>query len=114
MLPVGRLAATSPAAEPAKLTVRGDGSFPSIPLVVTVEAEDKLAFQDCLAEITAPTLVAGGENDPFYTPALFRETANGIPNAQLCLYPNMGHPASGKQFHQDILAFLREEMTRGV
>lgn len=33
------LAATSPAAEPAKLTVRGDGSFPSIPVVVTVEAE---------------------------------------------------------------------------
>jgi len=28
-----------------------------------------------LGEITAPTLVIAGERDPFYSPALFRETA---------------------------------------
>ena len=77
-------------------------------VIITVEAEDRFNFKDRLHEITAPTLIAAGELDPFYTPALFRETAAGIPNAKLCLYPNMGHPAGGKQFQQDVLTFLRE------
>jgi pimeloyl-ACP methyl ester carboxylesterase len=76
-------------------------------LVVTVEAEDKHAFKDRLHEITAPTLVVAGDQDPFYTETLFRETAAGIPQAQLILYPGMGHPAAGKQFERDVLAFLR-------
>jgi pimeloyl-ACP methyl ester carboxylesterase len=76
-------------------------------LVVLVEAEDQFNLKDRLNEIQAPTLVAAGERDPFYTPELFRQTAQGIPNARLCLYPNMGHPASGKQFKQDVLEFLR-------
>jgi pimeloyl-ACP methyl ester carboxylesterase len=80
-------------------------------LVVTIEAEDKFAFKDRLAEIAAPTLVAGGANDFFYSPALFRETADGIPNAKLCLYEKMGHPAGGKQFRRDVLAFLRNELS---
>jgi pimeloyl-ACP methyl ester carboxylesterase len=77
-------------------------------LVVTVQAEDRHAFRDRLAEIVAPTLVVAGENDPFYTPDLFRETAAGIPNARLCLYKDMGHTAGGKQFRQDVLTFLRD------
>ena len=51
-------------------------------LIVTVEAEDKHDFKDRLAEITAPTLVTGGDQDPFYSETLFRETAEGIPNAR--------------------------------
>jgi pimeloyl-ACP methyl ester carboxylesterase len=82
-------------------------------VVVTVEAEDKFAFKDRLAEIAAPTLVAAGGSDPFYTPALFRETAEGIPNGKLCLYENKGHPAGGKQFRRDVLAFLRGESPYG-
>jgi pimeloyl-ACP methyl ester carboxylesterase len=78
-------------------------------LVVTVEAKDQHAFQDRLAEIAAPTLVVGGADDFFYSPALFRETAAGIPNARLCLYEKMGHPAGGKQFRRDVLAFLRDK-----
>jgi len=78
-------------------------------LIVTVEAEDQHNFKDRLSQITAPALVVAGEQDPFYTPALFRETAAGIPQARLCLYPNMGHPAAGKQFERDVLAFLRED-----
>jgi pimeloyl-ACP methyl ester carboxylesterase len=77
-------------------------------LVVTVEAEDKFNFKARLAEISAPTLVIAGTKDPFYTVQLFRETAEGIPNARLILYEGMGHPASGKQFGQDVLAFLKE------
>ncbi len=79
-------------------------------LVVTVEAEDRFNFRDRLAEIAAPTLVIAGEEDPFYSPELFRETAEGIPNARLILYPGMGHTATGKQFGRDLLAFLKEEM----
>lgn len=77
-------------------------------LVVTVEAEDTHDFKDHLGEISAPTLVVAGDRDPFYTQTLFRETAEGIPNARLILYPGMGHPASGKQFGRDVLAFLQE------
>ncbi|MBC7097811.1 alpha/beta hydrolase [Candidatus Bipolaricaulota bacterium] len=78
-------------------------------LVITIEAEDKHDFKDRLAQIKAPTLVVGGDKDPFYTEALFRKTAKGIPNARLVLYRGMGHPASGKQFGQDVMEFLNEK-----
>lgn len=75
--------------------------------VVTVEAEDRHNFKDRLGAITAPTLVVAGDQDPFYPAALLRETAVGIPHAQLILYPGMGHPATGEQFGRDVLAFLK-------
>jgi pimeloyl-ACP methyl ester carboxylesterase len=78
-------------------------------LVVTIVAEDVLDFRDRLHAIGVPVLVAAGTLDPFYSEALFRETAAGIPNARLKLYPGMGHPAYGRQFEQDVLAFLRGE-----
>ena len=75
-------------------------------LIVTIEAEDVHDFRDRLREITAPALIIAGAEDPFYTEALFRETAAGIPGARLVLYPGMGHPAHGKRFAHDVLAFL--------
>ncbi len=78
-------------------------------LIVTIEAEDQHAFKDRLSEISAPTLVIAGLDDPFYSPALFRETAAGIPNARLVIYEKMRHPAIGKQFEREVLAFLKEE-----
>jgi pimeloyl-ACP methyl ester carboxylesterase len=80
-------------------------------LVVTIEAEDRFNFQARLGEIHAPTLVVAGEKDPFYSPALFQDTAAGIPGARLVLYPRMGHPAGGKQFRQDVLGFLSARNT---
>jgi pimeloyl-ACP methyl ester carboxylesterase len=77
-------------------------------LVVTIEAEDKHDFKDRLGQITAPTLVIAGDQDPFYSEALFRETAEGIPNARLILYKGMGHPAHGEQFRRDVLLFLKD------
>jgi pimeloyl-ACP methyl ester carboxylesterase len=76
-------------------------------LIVTIEAEYNHNFKARLAQITAPTLVIAGDKDPFYTETLFRETAEGIPNAKLILYKGMGHPAFGKQFHRDVLLFLK-------
>jgi pimeloyl-ACP methyl ester carboxylesterase len=75
-------------------------------LIVTILAEDAHDFRSRLHEIAAPTLVVAGADDPFYTEALFRETAEGIPGARLILYPGMGHPAHGRQFARDVLAFL--------
>ena len=76
-------------------------------LVVTVEAEDRFRFRERLGDVGAPTLVVASELDQFYTPDLFRETAAGIPGARLVLYPGMGHPAQGRRFEHDVLAFLR-------
>jgi pimeloyl-ACP methyl ester carboxylesterase len=82
--------------------------------VVTIEAEDKHNFKARLGQITAPTLVVAGADDPFYPEALFRETAEGIPNARLILYKGMGHPAGGKQFRRDVLSFLKEGVTENA
>lgn len=79
-------------------------------MVATIEAEYKHNFKDRLGQIKAPTLVIGGDKDPFYTEALFRETAEGIPNAKLIIYRGMGHPASGNQFHRDVLSFLKDTL----
>ncbi len=76
--------------------------------MVTVEAEDRHDFRGRLAEIKAPTLVIAGARDPFYTEELLRETAAGIPNARLVLYPGKGHAPTGKEFARDVLGFLQE------
>jgi pimeloyl-ACP methyl ester carboxylesterase len=75
-------------------------------LIVTIEAEDVHNFKDRLGEIQSPTLVVAGAKDPCFTEELFRETAAGIPNAKLILYPGVGHPANGKQFGRDVRGFL--------
>ena len=96
MLPLGAfLMSLSPPKDPSDL-------------IVTIEAEDVHNFKDRLGEIQTPTLVVAGAKDPCYTEELFRETAAGIPNARLILYPEMGHPAGGKQFKRDVLGFLNE------
>ncbi len=79
-------------------------------LVVMVEAEDKHDFRARLGEIRAPALVIAGARDPCYTEALLRETAAGIPNARLILYPEKGHAPAGKRFERDVLAFLQQDV----
>jgi len=77
--------------------------------LVEVEAEVNHNFPlERLAEIKVPTLIIGGEEDPFY---LTRETAEGIPNAKLILYEGFRHNAINDnklQFQKDILDFLKE------
>jgi pimeloyl-ACP methyl ester carboxylesterase len=83
-------------------------------LWITVQAEDKHDFRDRLGEIAAPTLVIGGDQDFFYTPTLFRETAAGIPGGRLVLYSGKGHTPSGRRFREDALAFLTEGFSSAV
>jgi pimeloyl-ACP methyl ester carboxylesterase len=78
-------------------------------MIVTIEAEDRFDATADLHRISAPTLVVGGDRDAFYSPEIFRATADGIPNGRLCLYEGKGHVgALGKQFATDTLAFLAE------
>jgi pimeloyl-ACP methyl ester carboxylesterase len=62
-----------------------------------------------LGEISAPSLVIGGTEDPFFSEDLLRETAERIPDATLRLYESVGHgvPKERKRrYEQDALAFL--------
>jgi pimeloyl-ACP methyl ester carboxylesterase len=77
-------------------------------LLVTYAASNEHDFSGRLSEIKAPTLVVAGDQDPFYPKTFIRETAEGIPNAELVLYEGVGHPASGKRFGPDVLSFLKE------
>ncbi|MFW6122375.1 MAG: alpha/beta fold hydrolase [Petrotogales bacterium] len=76
--------------------------------LVNVEAKDKHNFKNTLTEIKVPTLVIGGEDDYFYP---IRETAAGIPNAELIIYKGFGHNAwldNRRQFQEDVLSFLNK------
>ncbi len=91
----------------APLAGMGRGWDPS-DFVATLRAEDAFDLGDRLAEIGAPTLVIGGEHDRLYTPELFRETAERIPDAQLIVYEDRGHGGSlsDRRFARDVVSFL--------
>jgi pimeloyl-ACP methyl ester carboxylesterase len=55
------------------------GSGDPSDMLVTINAEDAFDASQELHRITAPTLLIAGERDRFYTPELFRETAERIP-----------------------------------
>ena len=61
-----------------------------------------------LAQITAPTLVIGGEQDQSLGGEASREIAAQIPGAQLKIYPQWGHGLyeEAKDFNQLVLDFL--------
>ncbi|MEV6428679.1 alpha/beta hydrolase [Nocardia sp. NPDC051463] len=73
-----------------------------------VRAEDGFDLSGRLGDITAPTLVIGGERDSAYSPATFRHTADGIPNSRLIIYPGTSHMGAIKhpRFAADIADFL--------
>jgi pimeloyl-ACP methyl ester carboxylesterase len=78
-------------------------------MLVMARAEDAFDLADRLGEITAPTLVIGGARDFYYTPELFRRTAEAIPNGQLVLYPKADHKRtfSNGRFFRDVIGFCR-------
>ncbi|MEV6767011.1 alpha/beta hydrolase [Nocardia sp. NPDC051030] len=76
-----------------------------------IRAEDAFNLSDRLSDITAPTLILGGDRDAAYTPVTFRHTAAGIPNSHLTIYPRTSHIGVTRhpRFTPDITAFLRAD-----
>jgi pimeloyl-ACP methyl ester carboxylesterase len=80
-------------------------------MLVTVAAEDTFDACPQLHRITAPTLLVAGGRDRYYSPELFRQTAERIPNGRLRLYPDKGHAGvlTHKPAIREIVAFLRTD-----
>ncbi|SEG99228.1 Alpha/beta hydrolase family protein [Nonomuraea solani] len=72
------------------------------------QAEDSFDVRGRLAGLRTPTLVVGGERDLAYSPELFRETADGLPNGKVLIYPGASHLGTfrHKRFASDVAAFL--------
>lgn len=60
-------------------------------LLVTLDAEDAFDVRADLRRVSAPTLVVGGSRDVAYSPALFRDTAGGVQDGRVHLFPGWGH-----------------------
>jgi pimeloyl-ACP methyl ester carboxylesterase len=79
--------------------------------LTTLEADLGHDTTDWLPELSMPTLVIGGTEDPFFSESLLRETAEKIPDAELRVYEGVGHgvPKEKKRrYEDDTLAFLSE------
>ena len=80
-------------------------------MVAILMAEDAFDLGDRLHEITAPTLLIGGDRDSNYSPDLMKQTAERIPHARLIMYPGRRHSETmtDRRFISDMLAFLTGE-----
>jgi len=81
----------------------------SLDFAIVLDSDIDLDVADKLPRISAPTLVIGGANDPFYGADMIRETAKLIPNAELCLIEGGGHAVvktQTKVFEDRLLKFL--------
>ena len=99
----------------ARAFVRVFGRFvfkvPSDPpdFLTTLEADLNHDTTGRLGEISAPSLIVGGSEDPFFSESLLRETAEKIPDATLRVYEGVGHgvPKERKRrYEEDTLAFI--------
>jgi pimeloyl-ACP methyl ester carboxylesterase len=91
---------------------------PSAPqdFLTTLEADLNHDTTGRLREISAPTLIIGGSDDPFFSESLLRETAQKIPDATLHVYEGIGHgvPKERKRrYENDTIAFLDDRL-RGL
>jgi pimeloyl-ACP methyl ester carboxylesterase len=60
-------------------------------LIVTIEAENKFDLSDGLAQMSASTVIIGGSQDGYYSPEIFKGTANSILNAGYVELAKKGH-----------------------
>ncbi|MFE3257909.1 alpha/beta fold hydrolase [Nocardia sp. NPDC059091] len=83
--------------------------------VAFLRAEDVFDIGARLGDITAPTLVIGGDRDTGYPVETFRRTAAGIPGARLIIYPGATHMGVIRhaRFAEDVASFTAtRERTR--
>jgi pimeloyl-ACP methyl ester carboxylesterase len=73
-----------------------------------LDARETAALAPRLGEITCPTAVVWGAQDPFLPPALGRRLADAIPGATLEVLPGMRHfvPEDAPRQVADALAAL--------
>ncbi|GAA4988066.1 alpha/beta hydrolase [Pseudonocardia tropica] len=82
-----------------------------------LDSDVHLDVAGSLGRIAAPTLVVGGENDPFYGADNITGTARLIPGAPLCLLRGGGHAVVKQRpraFETAVLEFLREGSATGA
>jgi pimeloyl-ACP methyl ester carboxylesterase len=80
-------------------------------MVAMLRAEDAFDLGDRLHEITAPTLLIGGDQDCNYPPELLKQMTERIPHAHVSMYPGRNHNTifTDRRFYHDVIAFLEEE-----
>ncbi|SEH00928.1 Pimeloyl-ACP methyl ester carboxylesterase [Nonomuraea solani] len=78
--------------------------------ITVLNAEDGFDLRGRLHDIKAATLLIQGDKDLVYPLDLARQTADGIPDARLVVYPGRGHSATftDERFAPDALAFLTD------
>jgi pimeloyl-ACP methyl ester carboxylesterase len=71
-------------------------------------AEINFDVTNRLADVTARTLVIGGDADRVYGPDILRATAHGVRDGRLVLYPGTSHGATltRRTLGRDVLGFL--------
>lgn len=77
-------------------------------MVAFGRAEDRFDLSTRLADVSVPTLVIGGDRDDVYGPAIFSETAQGVRDGRLVLYPKASHGTTftAPRLADDVTAFL--------
>jgi pimeloyl-ACP methyl ester carboxylesterase len=82
-------------------------------MLITIAAEDQFDAEPHLDRVTAPTLVVGGEADPFYSSDLFRRTAAGVQDGRAVIFPGKGHmyTSVSRTASNIILGFLLSDYT---
>jgi pimeloyl-ACP methyl ester carboxylesterase len=78
-------------------------------MVAFARAEDAFDVMDRLDDISAPTLVVGGEHDNVYGLDLLRGTADGVRDGRLIVYPGASHASAmtDKRLGDDVATFLQ-------
>jgi pimeloyl-ACP methyl ester carboxylesterase len=77
--------------------------------LITLEADLNHDTTGRLGEISTPSLIIGGSEDPFFSEGLLRETAEKMPRCTLRLYEGVGHgvPKERKRrYEEDTLEFV--------
>lgn len=65
-------------------------------MLVTLDAEAAFDVGDQLDQVAAPTLVIGGAKDPFYPREMFEQTAAGVQEGRVHIYPDWGHERAAR------------------
>jgi pimeloyl-ACP methyl ester carboxylesterase len=85
--------------------------------LTTLEADLNHDATGRLRVISAPSLIIGRSDDPFFSESLLREIADKLPDATLHVYDGVGHGVPNerkRRYENDTLAFLDNGVGRTV